>query len=181
MTLNCEDLEFSLKGVSVAAWQNSMFRHETGSCYNSAIQCPIYPKLHIFNKSPDLKRSTCPHSVIVIAPPADNRKWHVWLCNEVLLEISWMKVIFVQSNVKAFAILNCEDLEFSLKGVSMVAWQSSMSRHGNTSCCNSAIKCPICPKLHRFDKSPGLNTSKGQYCIIIIAPPAGNRKWLILH
>ncbi len=92
-----------------------------------------------------------------------------------------MKVIFVQSNVKAFAILNCEDLEFSLKGVSMVAWQSSMSRHGNTSCCNSAIKCPICPKLHRFDKSPGLNTSKGQYCIIIIAPPAGNRKWLILH
>ncbi len=32
-----------------------------------------------------------------------------------------MKVIFVQSNVKAFAILNCEDLEFSLKGVSMVA------------------------------------------------------------
>ena len=35
--LNCEDLEFSLKGVSVAAWRISMFRHEKGSCYNSDI------------------------------------------------------------------------------------------------------------------------------------------------
>ncbi len=74
VTLNCEDLEFSLKGVSVAAWQNSMFRHETGSCYNSAIHCPIYPKLHMYDKSRDLKRFTCKYSVIVIAPPAGNRK-----------------------------------------------------------------------------------------------------------
>ncbi len=29
-----------------------------------------------------------------------------------------------------------------------------------------------------FGKSPGLSTSKGQYSIIIIAPPAGNRKYL---
>ncbi len=28
-------------------------------------------------------------------------------------------------------MLNCEDLEFSLKGVSMAASQISMSRHGN--------------------------------------------------
>ncbi len=44
-----------------------------------------------------------------------------------------------QSNLKAFVMLNCEDLEFSLKGVSLAASQISMSRHGNTSCCNSAI------------------------------------------
>ncbi len=89
VTLNCEDLEFSLKGVSVAAWQISMIRHETGSCNNSAIQCPIFPKLDMFDKTPDLKRSTCPYSAIVIAPPAGNRKWHVLLCNELLLEIWW--------------------------------------------------------------------------------------------
>ncbi len=87
VTLNCEDLEFSLKGVSVAAWQISMIRHETGSCNNSAIQCPIFPKFDMFDKAPDLKRSTCPYSAIVIAPPAGNRKWHVLLCNELLLEI----------------------------------------------------------------------------------------------
>ncbi len=86
-----------------------------------------------------------------------------------------MKIIFGRYHIKAFAMLNCEDLEFSLKGVSMAAWQITLFRHGNRSCCNSAIKCPICPKLHRFDKSPGLKTSKGQYCIIIIAPPFGNR------
>ncbi len=75
-------------------------------------------------------------------------------------------------------MLNCEDLEFSLKGVSVAAWQNTMSRQGNRSCCNSAIQSTILPKLIRFDKSPGLNISKGQYSIIILAPPAGNRKVL---
>ncbi len=74
VTLNCEDLEFSLKGVSVAACQISMLRQETGSCYNSGMQCPICTKLHMFDKTPDLKRSTSLYSVIVIAPPAGNRK-----------------------------------------------------------------------------------------------------------
>ncbi len=37
------------------------------------------------------------------------------------------------------------------------------------------MQCPISPKLHIFDKSPGLKTSKGQYSVIIIAPPFGNR------
>ncbi len=54
VTLNCEDLEFSLKGVSVAACKFDA-SPETGSCYNSGT-CPI-PKLHMFDKS-DLKRST---------------------------------------------------------------------------------------------------------------------------
>ncbi len=45
-------------------------------------------------------------------------------------------------------MLNCEDLEFSLKGVSMAPSRISMSRHGNKSCCNSAIQCPICPRPH---------------------------------
>ena len=47
----------------------------------------------------------------------------------------------------------------------MAPSQSSMSRHGNKSYCNSGIKCPILPKLHMFDKSPGLNTSEGQNSI----------------
>ncbi len=56
-TLNCEDLEFSLEGVSVASCQISMFRHETGSCYNSGMQCPMCTKIPMFDKTPDLKRS----------------------------------------------------------------------------------------------------------------------------
>ncbi len=81
-----------------------------------------------------------------------------------------------QSNLKAFVMLNCEEFEFSLMGVSLAASQILMSHHGIKSCCNSAIQKPICPRLHTFDKNPGLNTSKYEYYIIIRAPPAGNRK-----
>jgi len=48
-----------------------------------------------------------------------------------------INIIYGQSNLKAFATLNCEDLEFSLKGVSVVDWQSSMFCHETVSCCNS--------------------------------------------
>ncbi len=74
VTLNCEDLEFSLEGVSVASCQILMFRHKTGSCYISGMLCPIRTKLHMFDKTPDLKRSRGPHSYKLIAPPAGNRK-----------------------------------------------------------------------------------------------------------
>ncbi len=57
VTLNCEDLEFSSEGVSVASCQISMIRHETGSCYNSGMQCPMCTKIPMFDKTPDLKRS----------------------------------------------------------------------------------------------------------------------------
>ncbi len=92
-----------------------------------------------------------------------------------------INIIFGQSNLKAFVMLNYEDLEFSLKGVSFAASQISMYRHGNKSCCNSAIQCSMCPRLHMFDKNPGLNTSKYEYSVIIRAPPAGNRKLLVFH
>ncbi len=78
-------------------------------------------------------------------------------------------------------LIHCEELEFSLMGVSLAASQMSMSRHGNKSCCYSAIKYLICPKLHTFDKSHGLKTSLCQCLVIDIAPPAGNRKLLVLH
>ncbi len=65
-----------------------------------------------------------------------------------------------QSNLKAFVMLNCEDLEFSWEGVSVASCQISMSRHGYKCCCNSAIQFSICPRLHMFDKDPGLNTSE---------------------
>ncbi len=58
VTLNCEDLEFSSEGVSVASCQILMFRHERGSCYNSGMLYPICTKLHKFDKTPDMKRST---------------------------------------------------------------------------------------------------------------------------
>ncbi len=74
VTLNCEDLEFSSEGVSVASCQISMIRHETGSYYNSAMQCPMCTKIPMFDKTPDLKRSRGPHSYKLIAPPAGNRK-----------------------------------------------------------------------------------------------------------
>ncbi|KAL0146447.1 hypothetical protein M9458_053211, partial [Cirrhinus mrigala] len=65
---------------------------------------------------------------------------------------------FGQPNLKAFVTLNCEDLEFSLEGVSVAACQISMIRHEKGSGYNSAIQCLICPKLHMFDKSPVLST-----------------------
>ncbi len=43
------------------------------------------------------------------------------------------------------------------------------------------MQCPICTKLHTFNKNIGLKISKYEYLIIIRAPPAGNRKLLILH
>ncbi len=46
-------------------------------------------------------------------------------------------------------------------------------------CTNWNIPCSICTKLHMFGKSPYLKTSKGQYSVIIIVPPAGNRKLLL--
>ncbi len=57
VALNCEDLEFSSEGVSVASCQILMFRHETGSCYISGMLWPICTKLHMFDKTPDMKRS----------------------------------------------------------------------------------------------------------------------------
>ncbi len=38
------------------------------------VHCSICRKLHMYDKSPGLKTSTCQYSVIVIAPPTDNRK-----------------------------------------------------------------------------------------------------------
>ncbi len=42
---------------------------------------------------------------------------------------------------------------------------------------NSNILCSICTKLHMFDKCAGMNTSTCQYPVIVIAPPAGSRKF----
>ncbi len=86
-----------------------------------------------------------------------------------------------QCNLKPFVTLNCEDLEFSSQGVSVASCQILMFRHETGSCYISGMLCPIYTKLHTFDKNPGLNTSKYEYVIIIRAPPAGNRKLLILH
>ncbi len=85
--LNCEDLEFSFKGVSVAVWQMLKFRHEKGSCYNSGIQCPICTKIHMFDESPFLNTWPWPYSVIVRAPPAGSRKLNVLHSNWILIEI----------------------------------------------------------------------------------------------
>ncbi len=43
------------------------------------------------------------------------------------------------------------------------------------------MQCPICTKLDIFGKSPGLNTSKGQYSDVLIAPPVDNRMCHALH
>lgn len=70
---------------------------------------------------------------------------------------------FGACNHKAFAMLNWEDLEFSSKGRDPGALTNLMFCHQTGSCCNSGTQYPICPKPHVFDKSPTLNTSKGQY------------------
>ncbi len=84
-------------------------------------------------------------------------------------------------NLKPFETLNCEDLEFSLEGVSVASCQISMFRHETGSCYNSGMQCPMCTKIPMFDKTPGLKTSKGQYSDVIIAPPVDNRMCQALH
>ena len=54
------------------------------------------------------------------------------------------------------------------------------SRHKTRNCYNFGIKGPICTKLHRMDNSPALNTSTCKKFEIVIAPPAGDRKWHVL-
>ena len=45
------------------------------------------------------------------------------------------------------------------------------------SCCNFSVHClHICLKFLTFDKGPGLRTSTGQNWLLIITPPASNRK-----
>ena len=46
-----EDQVVSLNGVALAAWRRSMFRHNTGSCYNWTVHGRIYLKLHMFVNS----------------------------------------------------------------------------------------------------------------------------------
>ncbi len=43
------------------------------------------------------------------------------------------------------------------------------------------MQSPICTKLHIFGMSHGLKTSKGQYSVIIIALPFGNRICHVLY
>ncbi len=69
----------------------------------------------------------------------------------------------------------------SSNSVAMAWWPFCAFRHETSSCCSSPIHSPVCPKLHMFDKSPGLKTSTCQYSLIVIAPPNGNRKWHVLH
>lgn len=57
-----------------ATEQILMFCHETESCCNSNIHCPISLKLHMFDKSHALETSTWQYSVIVTTPPTGHRK-----------------------------------------------------------------------------------------------------------
>ncbi len=69
---------------------------------------------------------------------------------------------------------SCAICDFSSDGVNVVWRPFCTFCHETSSCCNSKVHCPICPRLHRFDKSSGRNTSTCQYSVI--APPTDNRK-----
>ena len=51
--------EFLSEGMSVVWCHISMFRCETGSCFNFNVHYPISTKLHMFAKSPGLNTYTC--------------------------------------------------------------------------------------------------------------------------
>ena len=146
--------------------QISIFHHKKKNYYNSNIQYPIYLKLHIFNKTSTLNKSTYPYSIIIITPPTNNKKYQCFT-----LQITTPKnfitstFYFNQSNLKFFTILNYKNLKFSLKNISITPSQNSISHHKNKNYYNSNIKYPILPKLHIFNKYPNLNTSKNQYSI----------------
>ncbi len=201
----------------MAACQISMSRHGNKSCCNSAIQCSICPRLHMFDENPGLNTSEYGFQKYVwqngsTAPPIliqrralrlrftymyENRHTHVTyqylqksllernpkpnrksvilnflvifsdifaICRCHTLTNSSQRFIRMNTkighcNLKPFETLNCEDLEFSLEGVSVASCQISMFRHETGSCYNSGMLCPTCTKLHMFDKTPNMKRS----------------------
>ena len=83
---------------------------------------------------------------------------------------------FGQTSLKTLMMLYCEDCEFSLNAVAVATWRILMFHHCITNCCNSTPHGQIFPTFHMFDNSHGPKTWTGPYCIILIAPPTGNRK-----
>ncbi len=69
---SCAICEFLPNGVDVAWRPFCTFCHETSSCCNSKVHCPIYSTVHMFETSV-LKTSTLQYSVIV--PPTGT--WHL--------------------------------------------------------------------------------------------------------
>ncbi len=82
-------------------------------------------------------------------------------------------------------MLNCEDLEFSLMGVSLAASQISMSRLWNKSCCNSAINMSDLPYTITCSIRIQAWNTLLNYGIFHSdqseRQPACNRNWLLLH
>ncbi len=66
-------------------------------------------------------------------------------CNKLLLKIKDINIISGQSNLKAFVMLNCEDLEFSLKGRVRGGVTKYDVSPRNRSCCNSAYNVRSSP------------------------------------
>ena len=78
-------------------------------------------------------------------------------------------------HLKTFVMLNCEAFEFSLHGVAVARRRTSMFRHTKSISYNSTPHDWIFSKFYACDHIPGLKTSTGQFCIIVTAPPTGNR------
>ncbi len=153
----------------MASSQISMFRHETGSCYNSGMLCPICTKLHTFDKSHGLKTS-CQCLVIDIAPPAGYRKLLVFNQIQHAMFNLHQTSVFLITGLKTYQIFS-----------SFIYIVPPAVTENSLFYSNSNMHCPLCTKLHIFGKIPGLKTSKGQYSDVTIAPPVDKRMCQALH
>ena len=68
----------------------------------------------------------------------------------------------VQSVVKTLTMTDSKNCNYLPKGVTVRVWHSLMSHHEWKSCSNLHICCPICPKIHMFDRASTLNACKWQ-------------------
>ncbi len=135
------------------------------------MQCPICPKLHTFDKSHGLKTScqclsyrysaTCWLQEITCFKPNST-------CN-------------VQSAPNFMFFFNYWSEDIYQIFSSFIYIVPPAVTENSLFYSNSNMHCPLCTKLHKFGKIPGLKTSKDQYSDITIAPPIDKRMCQALH
>lgn len=84
-------------------------------------------------------------------------------------------------SLNTLMMMHSENGDSSSKGVSVAARRMLIFHHENLKIYISAVKDPICPKLHMLDTRSSLNTSTLINSEKVIAPPVGNSEFKALY
>ena len=147
---------FESFSVRHAVWpcrRSFMTRQKRG---NSSVHCPISLKPLSHDHNHALTRFICQYWLIVTAPLAADRKWHVLYFDALLL--AGLQYTAQMSSDKSLD--NGQHCDFSSNRVNIEVRRRLILCQ---SCRNSTVHCPISTKILSHDQSPGLNSSICQY------------------